>query len=161
VLVLQNSLLSSFLFQSQVVEFAWTSIKEWEVDDEAMAFCFQYQRPEKNPRWVKIFTPYVSLFSYEQTQYFCTEFYFHFWACLERKCASTYKFDTSLIFPSLFVDSCVTSWEPLSVISSWTTLTVEAVSFPEAVVPIYQSTWYDSPEDCNVCIYMKSEIREF
>jgi hypothetical protein len=45
-----------------VVEFAWTSIKEWEVDDEAMAFCFQYQRPEKNPRWVKIFTPYVSLF---------------------------------------------------------------------------------------------------
>ncbi|PSN44097.1 Sorting nexin-27 [Blattella germanica] len=44
--------------ETQVVEFAWTSIKEWEVDDEAMAFCFQYQRPEKNPRWVKIFTPY-------------------------------------------------------------------------------------------------------
>jgi len=61
--VLQNSLLFPFFFQSQVVEFAWTSIKEWEVDDEAMAFCFQYQRPEKNPRWVKIFTPYVSLFS--------------------------------------------------------------------------------------------------
>ncbi|KAF4529317.1 hypothetical protein B566_EDAN011411 [Ephemera danica] len=44
--------------ESQVVEFAWSSIKEWEVDDEAMAFCFQYQRPDKNPRWVKIFTPY-------------------------------------------------------------------------------------------------------
>ena len=44
-----------------MVEFAWTSVKEWEIDDEAMAFCFQYQRPEKNPRWVKIFTPYVSM----------------------------------------------------------------------------------------------------
>ncbi|XP_071449829.1 sorting nexin-27 [Hetaerina americana] len=44
--------------ESQVVDFAWGSIKEWEVDDEAMAFCFRYQRPEKNPRWVKIFTPY-------------------------------------------------------------------------------------------------------
>ncbi|XP_049837248.1 LOW QUALITY PROTEIN: sorting nexin-27 [Schistocerca gregaria] len=44
--------------ESQIVEFSWPTIKEWEVDDEAMAFCFQYQRPEKNPRWVKIFTPY-------------------------------------------------------------------------------------------------------
>jgi hypothetical protein len=61
--------------QSQVVEFAWTSIKEWEVDDEAMAFCFQYQRPEKNPRWVKIFTPYVSLFSYGQTPYLYVYFF--------------------------------------------------------------------------------------
>jgi hypothetical protein len=76
-------------FQSQVVEFAWTSIKEWEVDDEAMAFCFQYQRPEKNPRWVKIFTPYVSLFSSDQIQCFCTCFYVHFWAYLERKGANT------------------------------------------------------------------------
>jgi hypothetical protein len=58
-----------YFLQSQVVEFAWPSIKEWEVDDEAMAFCFQYQRPEKNPRWVKIFTPYVSLFSYGQNPY--------------------------------------------------------------------------------------------
>jgi hypothetical protein len=58
-----------FIFQSQVVEFVWPSIKEWEVDDEAMAFCFQYQRPERNPRWVKIFTPYVSLFSHGQNLY--------------------------------------------------------------------------------------------
>lgn len=47
--------------ESQVVEFEWSSIKEWEADDEAVAFCFQYQKPDKNPRWVKIFTPYVSL----------------------------------------------------------------------------------------------------
>lgn len=25
-----------------------------------MAFCFEYVRGEKKPRWVKIFTPYVS-----------------------------------------------------------------------------------------------------
>ena len=48
-------------FQSQVVEFLWPDIKEWEIDEETMAFCFQYQRPDKNPRWVKIFTPYVSI----------------------------------------------------------------------------------------------------
>jgi hypothetical protein len=91
-------------FQSQVVEFAWTSIKEWEVDDEAMAFCFQYQRPEKNPRWVKIFTPYVSLFSYYRPHYSCTYFYVCFWTCLERKDVIIYKF----YFP-ISVDLCGTS----------------------------------------------------
>jgi len=91
-------------FQSQVVEFAWTSIKEWEVDDEAMAFCFQYQRPEKNPRWVKIFTPYVSLFSYYRLHYSCTYFYVYFWTCLERKDVIIYKF----YFP-ISVDSFGTS----------------------------------------------------
>lgn len=44
------------------MEFLWPDIKEWEVDEETMSFCFQYQRPDKNPRWVKIFTPYVSAF---------------------------------------------------------------------------------------------------
>ncbi|XP_034230063.1 sorting nexin-27 [Thrips palmi] len=46
------------VLESQVVEFLWPDIKEWEVDEETMAFCFQYQRPDKKPRWVKIFTPY-------------------------------------------------------------------------------------------------------
>ncbi|XP_063223206.1 sorting nexin-27 isoform X2 [Bacillus rossius redtenbacheri] len=46
------------VLESQVVDFTWPTIKEWEVDDDSMAFCFQYQRPDKNPRWVKIFTPY-------------------------------------------------------------------------------------------------------
>ncbi|KAJ4447685.1 hypothetical protein ANN_09693 [Periplaneta americana] len=54
--------------ESQVVEFSWTSVKEWEVDDEAMAFCFQYQRPEKNPRWVKIFTPYSQMLAGNEFQ---------------------------------------------------------------------------------------------
>lgn len=44
--------------ESQVIEFSLDSITMWEIDDEAMAFCFQYSRQEKPPRWVKIFSPY-------------------------------------------------------------------------------------------------------
>ena len=51
--------------QSQVIDFAWDEMKEWEVresDGESPgSFCFQYQRGEKKARWVKIFTDYVSL----------------------------------------------------------------------------------------------------
>ncbi|XP_059479043.1 sorting nexin-27 isoform X1 [Neocloeon triangulifer] len=42
----------------QTVEFPWSNIKQWDVEEEGMAFAFQYQKPNKNPRWVKIFTPY-------------------------------------------------------------------------------------------------------
>ena len=50
---------SCYLFyQSQVIEFGWETILAWEVDDEGMAFCLQYHRPDKSPRWVRIFTPY-------------------------------------------------------------------------------------------------------
>lgn len=45
----------------QVVEFDWSSISEWEADDEALAFCFKYQKPDKAPRWVKIHTPHVCI----------------------------------------------------------------------------------------------------
>lgn len=48
--------------ESQVVELNWDTIRHWEVDDEAMAFCLQYHRLDKSPRWLKIFTPYVSNF---------------------------------------------------------------------------------------------------
>uniref|UniRef100_V5GVT6 Putative sorting nexin-27 n=1 Tax=Ixodes ricinus TaxID=34613 RepID=V5GVT6_IXORI len=44
--------------EAQVIEFLWDSVAEWEVDEEGMAFAFQYTRPDKKPRWVKIFTPY-------------------------------------------------------------------------------------------------------
>nr|CAG4643201.1 EOG090X05ZS [Ilyocryptus agilis] len=44
--------------QNQVIEFGWEMILAWEVDDEGMAFCLQYHRPDKSPRWVRIFTPY-------------------------------------------------------------------------------------------------------
>ncbi|KAH6937559.1 hypothetical protein HPB50_001712 [Hyalomma asiaticum] len=43
---------------AQVIEFPWDTVAEWEVDEEGMAFAFQYTRPDKKPRWVKIFTPY-------------------------------------------------------------------------------------------------------
>lgn len=48
--------------ESQVVEFQWSTIARWEVDEDGMAFCFQYTRQDNRPpRWLKVFTPYVSL----------------------------------------------------------------------------------------------------
>lgn len=58
--------------ESQVVEFQWNTISRWEVDEEGMAFCFQYTRQDSRPpRWLKVFTPYVStlLFKYEIISY--------------------------------------------------------------------------------------------
>lgn len=54
--------------ETQLVELHWDSISQWEADDEAMAFCLQYhrQQSDKNPRWLKIFTPYVSIISYHK-----------------------------------------------------------------------------------------------
>ncbi len=49
--------------ESQIIQFSWASIIQWDVDDEGMAFAFQYQRPDKPARWVKIFTTYVSQFT--------------------------------------------------------------------------------------------------
>lgn len=48
--------------ESQVVELQWDCIRQWEADDEGLAFCLRYNRPDKTPRWLKIFTPYVSIF---------------------------------------------------------------------------------------------------
>lgn len=51
--------------ESQVVEFQWSTIARWEVDEDGMAFCFQYTRQDNRPpRWLKVFTPYVSRFTY-------------------------------------------------------------------------------------------------
>jgi len=48
--------------ESQVVEFQWSTIARWEVDEDGMAFCFQYTRQDNRPpRWLKVFTPYVSM----------------------------------------------------------------------------------------------------
>jgi sorting nexin-27 len=44
--------------ESQIITFSWSSIVQWDSDDEGMAFAFQYQRPGKPARWVKIFTNY-------------------------------------------------------------------------------------------------------
>lgn len=48
--------------ESQVVQLQWDCIRQWEADDEAMAFCLRYNRPDKTPKWLKIFTPYVSTY---------------------------------------------------------------------------------------------------
>ena len=47
------------LLQNQVIEFLWSSIIQYDLDDEAMMFLFQYQRQNKPPRWVKIFSNHV------------------------------------------------------------------------------------------------------
>lgn len=47
--------------QNQVIAFEWGEMQRWDTDEEGMAFCFEYARGEKKPRWVKIFTPYVSV----------------------------------------------------------------------------------------------------
>lgn len=48
------------LFQNQVIEFEWENITSWEADEEGMAFHFEYARPDKKARLIRIFTPYVS-----------------------------------------------------------------------------------------------------
>lgn len=56
--------------ESQVVELQWDCVSLWEADDEAMAFCLKYNRPDKTPRWLKIFTPYVRQFDIIELQFY-------------------------------------------------------------------------------------------
>ncbi|NXW67948.1 SNX27 protein, partial [Hirundo rustica] len=46
--------------QNQVIAFQWEEMQRWDTDEEGMAFCFEYARAERKPRWVKIFTPYFN-----------------------------------------------------------------------------------------------------
>lgn len=46
--------------ETQTVELEWNTISRWESDEESMAFCFEYSRNGKSPRWVKVYTQYVS-----------------------------------------------------------------------------------------------------
>ncbi|XP_051901802.1 sorting nexin-27-like [Pristis pectinata] len=46
--------------ENQVITFEWEEMQRWDTDEEGMAFCFEYARGEKKPRWVKIFTPYFN-----------------------------------------------------------------------------------------------------
>nr|ACG76411.1 sorting nexin family member 27 (predicted) [Otolemur garnettii] len=48
------------LLENQVIAFEWDEMQRWDTDEEGMAFCFEYARGEKKPRWVKIFTPYFN-----------------------------------------------------------------------------------------------------
>ncbi|XP_062395126.1 sorting nexin-27b isoform X2 [Sardina pilchardus] len=46
--------------ENQVIAFEWSEMQRWDTDEEGMAFCFEYARGEKKPRWVKVFTPYFN-----------------------------------------------------------------------------------------------------
>uniref|UniRef100_A0A6Q2Z1J9 Sorting nexin 27a n=1 Tax=Esox lucius TaxID=8010 RepID=A0A6Q2Z1J9_ESOLU len=46
--------------ENQVIAFEWVEMQRWDTDEEGMAFCLEYTRGEKKPRWVKIFTPYFN-----------------------------------------------------------------------------------------------------
>lgn len=48
------------MFQNQIIEFTWKTIKCWEVDETNGLFSFQFQREDKSPKCVKLHTPYVS-----------------------------------------------------------------------------------------------------
>lgn len=60
---------TSLWWQNQVIAFEWSEMQRWDTDEEGMAFCFEYARGEKKPRWVKIFTPYVSLTNISHSAY--------------------------------------------------------------------------------------------
>jgi len=44
--------------ESQVIEFQWDDMQGYDVEEEGMAFTFEYNRPGKKPRVVQILTPY-------------------------------------------------------------------------------------------------------
>jgi len=46
--------------ESQEHTFTWDMISNYEADLEEQAFTFQFNREGKEPRWVKIFSPFVS-----------------------------------------------------------------------------------------------------
>ena len=41
-----------------MIRFDWDELRNWEVDDEGLCFVFQYSKPERKPRTVRIHTPY-------------------------------------------------------------------------------------------------------
>ena len=46
--------------QSQVIEFSWDDIEQFEIDSSQPSFNFEYRREGRKSRLVRIFTPYVS-----------------------------------------------------------------------------------------------------
>ncbi|XP_003745088.1 sorting nexin-27 [Galendromus occidentalis] len=44
--------------ENQIIEFDWDHISGWEADEDGMAFQFEYARPDKKPRTVRIYTQY-------------------------------------------------------------------------------------------------------
>ncbi|XP_074615004.1 sorting nexin-27-like isoform X3 [Acropora palmata] len=44
--------------QDQEHTFNWEELSQWEADQEAMAFCFEYTKEGRKPRWVKVYSEY-------------------------------------------------------------------------------------------------------
>jgi len=44
--------------ENQMIRFDWSEISEWDIDDEGLCFAFQYSKPEKKSRTIRIHTPY-------------------------------------------------------------------------------------------------------
>lgn len=49
------------VLEDQEHTFSWEMISQYESDVEESAFTFQYTRERKPPRWVKVFSQYVSV----------------------------------------------------------------------------------------------------
>ena len=47
--------------ESQEHTFTWDMISNYEADLEEQAFTFQYAKGGKEPRWVRVYSPHVSL----------------------------------------------------------------------------------------------------
>ncbi|RMX55202.1 hypothetical protein pdam_00014060 [Pocillopora damicornis] len=44
--------------EEQEHTFNWEELTQWEADREAMAFCFEYKKGDKKPKWVKVYSTY-------------------------------------------------------------------------------------------------------
>lgn len=64
-----NFYINNLIFQNQIVEFTWKTIKCWEVDEANGLFTFQFQREDKSPKCVKLHTPYVSIIIFVKKNY--------------------------------------------------------------------------------------------
>ena len=61
--------------ESQEHTFTWDMVSNYEADLEEQAFTFQYAKEGKEPRWVKVYSSYVSeLMGYKSYIFRCTIF---------------------------------------------------------------------------------------
>ena len=49
--------------EAQEHTFTWDMVSNYEADLEEQAFTFQYTKEGRDPRWVRVYSPHVSLFS--------------------------------------------------------------------------------------------------
>jgi len=57
--ILSHFVVDMMWLQSQVIEFSWDDVLQYQSDGDQMTFNFEYRRDGRKPRLVHIFTPYV------------------------------------------------------------------------------------------------------